>query len=372
MLLLKISLLLLLTCLSNAQDQAFSTLLNSSITTASQCEPDQSYLIEEMNELRGFNNLSSSLLKTQPFPELLVKRSCVLSALNQVTAGRPLSDNEKKHGRKKYAANNFVRCDENNSYETYQETPCQSQESIKLIHNSFETVTQCLKDFVSGSSQISAQNEWVKLYFKMLTKESGLQNYVQSKRGAIGAGQLTPQYIRDFVEFSMEDVRNHLEKSTHQVCRRLGHEILSDEAFSYMAKKKSSNAYTFNRCALVGTNHNQILRNLLIGFSNLKTERMRARKYAFQNQFVKIPQSEQLKVELALIPLAYNMGSGNLEYTIEKALNEDRTFADSTSFIQAVYKSIPSKFKETKNYQSNIDNRYADVLKGSGQKSCFN
>lgn len=367
MLFYQISLLLLLTSFSNAQDQAYTA-----TSSTMQCESDQSYLIEEMNDLRGLNNLSSSLLKTQPFPQLLVKRSCVQSALNQVSAGQTLNENQKKYGRKKYAANNFVRCDENNSFETYQETPCQSQESIKLIHNSFETVTQCLKDFVSGSDQVSAQNEWVKLYFKMLTKESGLQNYVQSNRKALGIGQLRPRYIRDFIQFTMDDVRNHLKRSDHQVCKDLEHEILSQDAFDYMAKKKSANSYEYNTCSFIGVKHNQVLRNLLIGFSNLKTERMRARKYAFQNQFVKIPQSEQLKVELALIPLAYNMGSGNLEYTIEKALNEDRTFADSTSFIQAVYEAIPSKFKETRNYQSNINNRFADVVKDSGQQSCFN
>lgn len=363
-------LLLLLTSFSIAQDQAFSTSSQSTNQAISKCEPQQSYLLTEIMQIQKTNSLSSSLLKAQPFSQLFVKRSCVESALEQVTAGRVLNEKEQKLGRRKFAANNFIRCDKNNKVHDYQETPCQSVDSIKLTHNSFETVTQCLKDFVSGSQQKSVQNEWVKLYFKMLSKESGLQNYVRSHRNAVGSNQLTPQYIRDFIQFSMNDIKNHLNKSDQLVCRRLGQEILSDAAFAYMAQKKSNHAYTYNTCSLIGTNQNQILRNMLIGFSNLKVLRDRVRDSAFDNDQVRISKAEQLSVELSLVPMAYNMGNGNLNRTINKVLKSKVQFVESNSFIRAVQKAIP--FKETKNYLSNIDDRFADVVKDSGEPSCFN
>lgn len=353
-----------------SQDQASTKQHQTNSTNSLKCEEDKSYLTQEITALKKSNNLSAEFLKSQPFSKLFVKRSCISSALAQVSAGRKLTDKEKRKSKEEFVGNNFVRCDDDDVLHDFQKTPCQSEDSIKLIHNSFETVTQCLKDYVSDSKDPSVQNEWVKLYFKMLTKESGLQNYVRSRRKAWGAGQIMPEYIQDFINFSKEGVQEHLEKSEHLVCRNLGEEILSDTNFKkfYSTKKKANEL--FRTCSFVGADDNQILRNLLVGFSSLKVTRTRARRSAFSNEVVKLSSKDQLQVELSLVPLAYNMGPGNLDRTITKALKWKKQISNPREYIASIKNAIP--FVETKNYQFNIDKRFADVVKDSGQKSCFN
>lgn len=366
-----IGLILLLSNFALAQDQAFMELIPVKSSSTPQCDDNKSYLFDEMSRLKKSGSLSADLLKTQPFPKLLVKRSCVRAALEQVSAGRDLSAKEKANGgRKKYSANNFVRCEPGKKMMTYQESPCQSHDTVKLTHNSFETVTQCLKDYVSGSKDPAIQDKWIKLYFQMLSKESGLQNYVLSSQNALGAAQITTHYIRDFIQFSMKDTIKHLRKSDHLVCQRLGEELLSDEAFQGFARKKSNGGYSFNSCSFIGAEDNQMLRNFLIGFSNLKVIKDRVRRSAFSSALVKLSPSAQLQVELSFVPLAYNMGNGNLNKTIQNALKGKSQINDASLLIHSVKQAIP--FAETKNYQPNINRRFAKVVKDSGQKSCFN
>lgn len=363
-----------ITIKSQAKDQA----VNSDFFRKSGgevCAQNETYMTEEIDRLRKKQTLSSQLLQFLPFPQTVVKRGCVQSALKQVTAGRKLEQSEINRGlRKKESENNFIRCDNGKKVMQHQETPCQNRDSISLIHNSFELVTGCLKDFVSDSKDLKIQNQWAQAYFKMLTKESGLQNYVTSQDNALGSSQLTTIYIRDFMENSLIDVKAHLATSAHPICRRLGIEILSPDAVSYFAKKKSADSYSYNTCALIGVEHNQILRNQLIGFSNLKLFRTRARQSAFRNNpQVKMSAEEELKLELQMVPLAYNLGSGGLNNSIDKSLksySRNRPVRSAEEFLRSIIKNTESA--EAKNYLSNIDRRFSTVIQDSGQTSCFN
>ena len=136
------------------------------------------------------------------------------------------------------------------------------------------------------------------------------------------------------------------------------------------ARKKSNGGYSFNSCSFIGAEDNQMLRNLLIGFANLKVIRDRVRRSAFSPTLVKIAPKAQLQVELSFVPLAYNMGNGNLNKTIQNALKNKGQISDASLLINSVKKAIP--FEETKNYQPNIDRRFAKVVEDSGQNSCFN
>ena len=338
------------------------------------CAQNETYMVDEIDRIRKKKTLSSHLLQFLPFPQTVIKRSCVQSALKQVTAGRELSQTQIDRGfRRRDSENNFIRCEAGKKVVEYQETPCQNRDSILLIHNSFELVTGCLKDFVSGSTDLNVQNQWAQTYFKMLTKESGLQNYVTSPSDALGISQLTTTYIRDFMDKNLEDVKAHLASSSHPICKTLGRDILSPEAVAYFAKKKSADSYSYNKCALVGVEHNQILRNLLIGFSNLKLYRGYARQSAFaRNQQVQMTAEQQLKLELQMVPLAYNMGPGGLNRAIDESLksfSKKRPVRDANQLMKMVIKNSPSE--EGRNYLGNIENRFNKVVQDSGQTTCF-
>jgi|GEM_PF-3115584 hypothetical protein len=359
---------------SFSQDQAIKT-TDSRKRSGSVCEQSENYLSDEITNLRKKKTLSAHILNFLPFSQTVVKRDCVQSALKQVTAGRDLEQSQINSSlREKFSENNFIRCDADKRVLRYQETPCQSRDSILLMHNSFELVTGCLKDYVSDSSDLKVQNQWAQTYFRMLTKESGLQNYVTSRSQAMGSAQLTKIYIRDFIDNSLDEVKSHLAASAHPICQRLGLEILSPEAVSYFVKKKSAGSYSYNTCALVGVEHNQILRNLLIGFSNLKLFRTRARQSAFKGHSqVQLSAKEELKLELQMVPLAYNLGSGGLNRSIDKSLKTfsvKRPIRTAEEFMQTIIRNTSSA--EARNYLSNIDKRFSTVVKESGQTNCFN
>lgn len=359
---------------SHAQDQAIDIEFFRK-WTGEVCEQNETYMAEEIDRIRKKKTLSNHLLKFLPFPQTVVKRSCVQSSLKQVTAGRELPQTQIDRGlRKTESENNFIRCDASKKVVNYQETPCQNRDSILLIHNSFELVTGCLKDYVSGSTDVTVQNKWAQTYFKMLTKESGLQNYVASPSNALGISQLTTTYIRDFMDKNLDDVKTHLATSVHPICKSLGNEILSPAAVAYFAKKNPDTSYSYNTCALVGVEHNQILRNLLIGFSNLKLYRSYARQSAFtRNEQVQMTAEQQLKLELQTVPLAYNMGPGGLNQAIDRSLRsftKQRPVRDADQLMRLIIRYAGSV--EGKNYLGNIENRFNKVVQDSSQTSCFN
>jgi hypothetical protein len=358
---------------SHAQDQAIANEFFRK-WTGEVCGQNENYMNEEINRIRQKKTLSSHLLQYLPFPQTVVKRSCVQSALKQVTAGRELEQTQIDRGlRKKESENNFIRCVSGKKVIEHQETPCQNRDSILLIHNSFELVTGCLKDYVSGSADIKVQNQWAQTYFKMLTKESGLQNYVTSQSDALGISQLTTTYIRDFMDKSLDDVKAHLAASAHPICKSLGNEILSTAAVSYFARKNKNNSYSYNKCALIGVEHNQILRNLLIGFSNLKLYRGYTRQSAFRgNSQVQMSAEQQLKLELQMVPLAYNMGPGAVERSIDTSLasySKKRPAQNADELMRLIIRNAETK--EGRDYLGNIEERFNKVIRDSGQTSCF-
>jgi hypothetical protein len=142
---------------SFAQDQAIDAGFFRK-WTSEVCAQNETYMTEEIDRIRKKKTLSSHLLQYLPFPQTVIKRGCVQSALKQVTAGRELSQTQIDRGlRRALAENNFIRCEAGKKVVDYQETPCQNRDSILLIHNSFELVTGCLKDYVSGSADLKVQ-----------------------------------------------------------------------------------------------------------------------------------------------------------------------------------------------------------------------
>lgn len=340
------------------------------------CSSKTDYFVKEVRNLLQYSSLSAKITRYQPFRKAFVRRSCINSSQAQVTAGRDLTKKDmRKGGRKAAFENNFVRCDySTKKLQEHLETPCWDRDSQRLVHNSFELVTQCLVDYVAETSDPNSQREWIRTFFKMITKESGFQNNVKSGSPAFGITQLTAPYVKDFLLYTLDEVRDHLKKSSQSECRQLGEEVLSEKSMAFLAQRAGPyKELKLNRCALIGADNNQVLTNLVIGFSNLRVSRERTRKFLkSQGSKISMSESEIREAEHFLIPWLYNGGSGNLEKWIESGV-ESRSTRRPISSSDELFKTVlPAITKEeARNYLPTIEERYKDVVRASGFKDCW-
>lgn len=356
--------LLLITLLalnqSFAQDQAALNPSQLRLQGSYACESSGQYIHNELKQLKFQKSLSAGILKSSPVKKNYIQRACIKSAQDQVSAGHFESNSR---GQKKFIqANNFVRCKgSNRNLEQNLMTPCSSTESVAYVHNAFELVTQCLAGYVADSSDPVSQRDWIRTYFKMLTKESGFHNYVKSNSNAYGIGQVTAPYLADFKEKTLESARAYLKLSNISECNRLGEQILTDSKLN-----------SIGRCSLVGLNEDQVLTNLAIGFSNLRIYRERARLFLERNsQNVKMSESQVRNAEHFLVPWGYNGGSGNLEKWINAGLkNRNRKPVQTSNELYAAL--VPKIDKEeARLYLPRIQERYQKVVEGSGYTNCW-
>jgi hypothetical protein len=345
---------------SFAQDQAQSSTSNQlSSQEEISCESSGYYILDELKRANKSGTLSSSLIRRAPFAtsKFNIKRSCIKAAQQQVTAGH-----KDKTGFVR--ANDFVSCaPDRSSMKSNLMTPCQTQETVTLTHNAFEIVTQCLSGFVSDSTDPSVQKKWIQTYFKLLSKESGFQNHVRSKSRpdpAIGIGQINRIYIEDFNKFAKEQVQDYLKNSPESSCQTLERKVFEKPLNGRNAA-----------CNYIGYDEDQILRNLVVSFSNIKIYRDRIKTFLRRNQSKQnLSDTEVKKSEHFLLAWAYNGGSGNIEDWITKGLaSSNKKVQSSEQLYHLVFNKIDKP--EAAKYLKNINKRMADVLSAAQEQSCW-
>lgn len=249
-----------------------------------------------------------------------------------------------------------------------------------MVHHSFELVATCLKDYVSETKDSRVQNSWVEAYFQILTKESGLQvNAVANQ--ALGVGQLTPIYRKDFKKESLASVRAHLASSESTFCRSLGDFALSERRLVGLDRT----------CHLINVDSGPLV-GFLVGFSHLRHYRRQvlATLNRQSDLLTALSASDRHRLERSLVMISYNAGFSGLteplEYTLrqygsrkEKVTNVDR-FVDDVignlrvrkdrsvfTYANPKWTILPdasqsARTREMVNYFGNIKRRYDQVL----------
>jgi hypothetical protein len=345
---------------AHAQDQA-RTSTSSRVIQSSQvsCPESGQYILRELEESVKDKTLSSSLMRRAPFAfsRFHIRRSCIQAAQQQVTAGH--WDNKKF-----IRANDFVSCSKDRKLmKTNLMTPCQTPDIVALTHNAFELVTQCLAGFVSDSNDPLIQKSWIQTYFKLLTKESGLQNHVRSKsrpHPAIGFGQINKYYIEDFERFARKSVQEYLLTSSDSNCVNLEKAVFAKPLTGPHAA-----------CNFIGYDEDQLLRNLVVSFANIKIYRDRINASLNRNKVkLELPLHEQRQAEHFLLAWAYNGGSGNIHRWITNGLSAERKKVESSEQLyHAVYRKIDKP--ESKAYIGNINERMEQVKSAAREQSCW-
>ena len=320
------------------------------------------------------NALLTRLLQVGPAPSPLIRHECIDSALSNVTAGGPLTKG------RRFRTNRFFKCDGNQKPFDNQDEPCTSVEYKTLVHNSFELTTKCLKEFVTGSKNLNVQNTWVEGYFKMLSTESGMHVNVASQIGAIGIGQLLPEYIADFKQRTLPDLKAFLQRpETSAGCKRIGTELLTDEkinklfhATTYRNPKtnRTTTSYKINTCANIDINDGQPLLNLVISFGHLRAFKDSVATGLFENPkymsaFKGLSLEQITDLEIKMVSWSYNLGANALVNHMQRVLDTkfpNKMVKNVNDFVEA------SQTKGKHNYIAAVDERYQNVLKGL--KSC--
>ncbi len=380
---LKVGLILILMTVNVwAQDQAKPR--QSTAKSRNFCPVGKDYLQQDLNALsypdfsnkdpkHQSNSFSARLLQIGPLPQPLINPDCVTAALEAVTAGPRKQSNEQ------FRSNRFIRCNTNNEPIDHQDEPCFSTEYKSLMHSSFELTTKCLKEFVTGSKDVNAQNTWVEGYFKMMATESGLHVNVASRVGAIGIGQLRTKYIVDFKERTLPHLRRFLKNQGSAGCKRLGTELLTDEKVNRLYKmtkaidpetQKTTTDYELNVCSNISISEDQPLLNLIISFANLKLYKesivdsiLEHSKY--KDSFKDLTPAEMLELEIKLVTWSYNLGVNRLKDHIKLVLETkyaNKTVTKIRDFI------IDADIEGKRNYLFGIEDRYKRVL--GKRKSC--
>lgn len=348
--------------------------LDTKSLAVSSCPAGRDYFESTLHNLTKNpenKSLESFLVKMEALRTPHIQAQCVEAALAHVSA----------------PSSRFIRCNSKGQVLSKQLDPCASQQYVKMIHHSFEVVATCLKEFVAGSPDEKVQNQWVETYFKLLTKESGLHVNVVSNSGAVGTGQLTTQYITDFMKFTYDDAVDYLKKSKPAYCRALADQFLNKERVSKI----------HDTCAKVAIEKGQPTLGLLIGFSHLKVfhERVSSTLRQFQDS-LDLTEDERIQLEIELTSLAYNMGNGGLNYPLKKALldfSPQKPVRNVRHLMTRVHEKIPSmknltttrvvrgqrkqvrlytpgRVNEMLHYLGRVEKRYASVQYAADVSSC--
>jgi hypothetical protein len=373
---------LILISQSWAQDQVASTGARVSATlNGSSCPVQRNYFQQDLGNLAFFARnpktdgpVNSRLLRIAPQIRPLIKPACVTAALENVSAGPPLRSDDD------FRVNRFMRCHSQNKIIDHQDEPCLSEDYQTLIHASFELATSCLKEFVSGSKDPKIQNIWVEGYFKMLSKESGLHINAVSRIGAMGIGQLLPEYIADFHRRTLPRLREFLARPGGPAgCKRLGDEVLTEEKISALYRTLSQidsrgrrvEEFQINRCATIDITDSQPLLNLLISFSHLQVFKestvdwlMRIPKYRDALNELN-DKSELHDLEIKLVSWAYNLGAEGLRTRAVQALKKRERGAPIKS-VRDLIQTMAGGSR--RHYLEGLEERYQLVRQG--KRSC--
>jgi hypothetical protein len=107
-------------------------------------------------------------------------------------------------------------------------TPCLSENYERLIANSVNTVSHCMKSYIVQDT--SLQNQTVLSIFNMMTWESSLHPHAVSSGNAGGMGQLTYNAIEDVNNNRLGSMREHLQNHADPLCQKLGALALAPKA----------------------------------------------------------------------------------------------------------------------------------------------
>ncbi|MGZ3770784.1 MAG: lytic transglycosylase domain-containing protein [Bdellovibrio sp.] len=329
-----------------------------------QCNSENDYLNDEIKSASKKKNLLADIINAKISSNSIIKPACIQMGMTT------------KFGAK---SKNFRECSADNDPEQAVR-PCVSEKYFKLVNNSFNLVSQCMKDVLAPNESKKTQHLDVRAVYALINVESGFHINAMSSSGASGIGQFTQAAIEDVNENELFDVRTKLSKNSNPDCGRLSNEMLSRR------QPISSNAGSCDRISIKNGNP---VKNMIYTFAYLNIAKKNMDVEIFNNRNYKrkfdLSNDDLNKIKRALMVWSHNTGPAGTWTPAKALLNtvyHSKRVTDADEFIrqlQQYMQKVPARAnrsrerrRETSHYFPAITKTLNDIEQTVGGGSCVN
>lgn len=330
-----------------------------------QCSRQNDYLEGELSTAAMNKGLLGDLIRAPIRPDSVIKPICIQMGMNS------------KFG---VSSKTFRQCTETGTLRQAFR-PCISENYFKLINNSFEAVSTCMKQFISPGASEEAQKLDVRAVYALVNVESGFHVNAMSGTGAGGIGQFTASAIQDVNSNELDDVRITLEGSKNPLCSRLSMELLDSMEPIRPGKSQS--------CDRISLKNGNPMKNMIYTYAYLKGIKKDMDNVIFNHKNYKnkfrMSDYDLNKIKRALMVWSHNTGPAGTWTPAKALLNtfyRGKTVTNADQFIQQMQQYMQkfpagankssARRRETSHYFPSITKTLNDIEKSVGGGSCVN
>ncbi|KHD88228.1 MAG: hypothetical protein OM95_09970 [Bdellovibrio sp. ArHS] len=330
-----------------------------------QCNRQNDYLEKELQQTTQGSSLLSTLTRSPVRANSIIKPTCMRMSMEAKFSA---------------SSKSFRQC---SAAGTLSQTfrPCISENYFKLVNNSFDVVSSCMKDFIAPGESEEMQKLDIRAVYALINVESGFHVNAMSGTGAGGIGQFTQPAIQDVNMNELNEVRISLESNPNRVCSKLSLEFLDS-----MNPIRPQKSYACDRISLKKGNP---VTNMIYTYAYLKGVKKDMNTMIFNNKNYRakfrLSEFDMNKVKRALMVWSHNTGPAGTWTPAKTLLNtyyRNRPVTNADEFInqmQQYMQKFPAsankssaRRKETSSYFPAITKTLNDIEKNAGGGSCVN
>jgi hypothetical protein len=331
-----------------------------------ECNSKNNYFEKELDTIFSPNNPIRQMLAKKT-PAKYIKDACIAGSL--LSFGGP-----------------YKYCNANESGKPKKSVPaaCVSERYTSLIRNSFDTIGDCLGDYLAGSQE-NAKAGMVNM-FGLMSIESGMHINAKSAEiwkdgkivagGAGGSGQLTGGAIKSINQNELQLMRQHLEQKSAPECKTLL-KVLAEPMPDSLGKS----------CSRISIGSDNPLKNMMYTVAYQKQARVIIRKLGLENRaakraLAKFSDKEKNQLEAELDLWAHNSGDGALRGALHDYLGTLNVGSEGNlpSDIKSFMKGLQAHMRRANSDRHNVDEpvkfwnkiktRMKDLDSNIGQGTC--
>jgi len=329
-----------------------------------QCREDKNdYLESIVEKTSSHRSILGQLVRLPLQKNTIIKPSCIQISLESTKL-----------------FNNFRSCN-GSGYSSKRIRPCVSEGYLKLVSNSFDLVSKCMKDYVSPGSSPESQKHDIMAAYAMLNHESSMHVNAVSSTSAGGVGQFTEPAIVE-VNRAMSSLQNYLDSHKNNQCGDLSKEFLENPMSPSLR----------NACDRISIEKGNPVKNMIYSFAALRNARQYLNNNVFEDdvysKYFALSTQDMAELKRSLMTWSHNTGMAGLtgpmysllknQYSKSKKVSDVKvflaqlkTYSKTHPFRTRGYNPSPSRLNEMANYFSNIQNDMS-VIKGNVGGSCLN
>lgn len=331
-----------------------------------QCSANRNdYLESTIEKTSGQNTILGQLARLPLKQDTIIKSSCIQGSLQSTKL-----------------LYNFRSCS-GTGYSSPRIRPCASESYVKLVSNSFDMVSRCMKDYVSPGASADIQKSDIMAAYAMLNHESSMHVNAVSTTLAGGVGQFTEPAI-DEVNRSLPTLRNYLSSHNSTQCADLSKEFLVGNPPMESGARKA--------CGRISIEQGNPVKNMIYSFAALRNAGNYLSKYVLDDgvysQYFALSPSDKAELKRSLMTWSHNTGMAGLtgpmysllknQYSktkkvtnVQTFLAQLKTYSMTHPFRTRGYNPSRARLNEMAGYFSNIQSDIK-VIQANVGGSCLN